>query len=290
MKCCCSKCTQDLKGKTALVTGASSGIGEAIALKLASMGIKTYAAARRVEKMEHLKAHGVHVVMLDITKEESIQACIERINSESGGVDILVNNAGYGSYGSIEEVPLVEAKKQFSVNLFGLAVLTQRVIPFMRKNCFGKIINITSIGGVVAYPYGGWYHSTKFALEGLSASLRQELKPFGIDVMVVRPGAIKSEWSGIAANSLKNISGQGAYAKAVEAMHTMLTGTDIEKLSGTPSDIAEVIEKAITSKHPKHAYIAPKHAKILVCLSRLIGDNCLRDALNRIFMKLPRKM
>ena len=184
----------------------------------------------------------------------------------------------------------MEAKKQFEVNLFGLAVLTQRVIPFMRKNCFGKIINITSIGGVVAYPYGGWYHSTKFALEGLSASLRQELKPFGIDVMVVRPGAIKSEWSGIAANSLKNISGQGAYAKAVEAMHTMLTGTDIEKLSGTPSDIAEVIEKAITSKHPKHAYIAPKHAKILVCLSRLIGDNCLRDALNRIFMKLPRKM
>jgi len=290
MKCCCSKCTQDLTGKTALVTGASSGIGEAIALKLASMGIKTYAAARRVEKMEHLKAHGIHVVMLDITDEASIQTCVERIDSESGGIDILVNNAGYGSYGSIEEVPLVEAKKQFEVNLFGLAALTQRIIPFMRKNRFGKIINITSIGGVVAYPYGGWYHSTKFALEGLSASLRQELKPFDIDVIVVRPGAIKSEWSGIAAHSLKSVSGQGVYAKAVDAMHAMLTGSDIEKLSGTPSDIAAVIEKAITAKHPKHAYIAPKHAKILVCLSRLIGDNCLRDAMNRIFMKLPRKM
>lgn len=286
MKCCYSKCTQNIGGKTALVTGASSGIGEGIAIKLATMGIKTYAAARRVEKMEHLKAHGIHVVALDITDEVSIEACIAQI----GGVDILINNAGYGSYGAIEEVSLEEAKRQFEVNLFGLASLTQKVIPWMRKNRFGKIVNITSIGGVVAYPYGGWYHATKFALEGFSASLRQELKPFDIDVIVVRPGAIKSEWSGIAAESLLRVSGNGAYAKAADTMYNMLTGSDVEKLSGTPLDIADVIEKAITAKHPKHTYTAPKHAKMIVCLSKFIGDNCFRDTLNRIFMKLPRKM
>ncbi|KAG9563219.1 hypothetical protein KCV01_g20770, partial [Aureobasidium melanogenum] len=143
------------KQRVVLVTGASSGIGEAVALRLASEGIVTYAAARRVDRMEHLKSRGVHVLSLDVTDAASIQACVDTIERAHGGIDILVNNAGYGSYGAIEEVPLEEARRQVEVNLFGLAALTQRVIPHMRRQRWGKILNVTSIGGLQAAPYGG---------------------------------------------------------------------------------------------------------------------------------------
>ena len=157
------------KNKVALVTGASSGIGEAVAQRLASIGITTYAAARRVERMEHLKGEGVRVLKLDLTDEQSIDDCFETITAEAGGIDIIVNNAGYGSYGSLEEVPIEEARRQFEVNLFGLARLTQLVIPRMRSKRSGWILNVSSIGGVGASPYGSWYHATKFAVEGLTS-------------------------------------------------------------------------------------------------------------------------
>ncbi|HSJ03168.1 MAG TPA: oxidoreductase [Verrucomicrobium sp.] len=279
-----------LNQRTALVTGASSGIGEATALRLASLGLTTYAAARRVEKMEPLKQHGIRVINLDVTDEASIKSCVGQIAAEAGGIDILVNNAGYGSYGSIEEVPLADARRQVEVNLFGLARLTQLVIPHMRGQRWGKILNVTSIGGLQAAPYGGWYHATKFAVEGLTSSLRQELAPFDVDAILIRPGAIKTEWSGIAADSLLAVSGNGPYAPAVRMMHAMFTGPSLEKMAADPSVIADVIEEAITARRPKSGYLAPFAAKVMIAIGRLAGGDRLRDAITRSFMNLPKKM
>lgn len=272
--------------KTALVTGASAGIGEATALRLSSMGITTYAAARRLDRMEHLKAHGIRVLPLDLTDEDSIWECSQQI----GPVDILVNNAGYGSYGAIEEVPMVEARRQLEVNLLGLASLTQLVIPHMREQRWGKIVNVTSVGGLQAAPYGGWYHATKFAVEGLSSSLRQELRPFGVDVILVRPGAIVTEWGDIAARSLLEVSGEGPYARAVRSLHKLFTGPKIKQMAGTPTDIADVIEQAITARCPSSAYTAPREARMMVLLSKLAGSDRLRDGLTRALLGLPSRM
>lgn len=279
-----------LNQRVALVTGASAGIGEAVALRLAALGITTYAAARRLDRMEHLKAKGIRVLSLDVTDEKSMAACIAAIEKEAGGVDILVNNAGYGSYGSIEEVPMEAARRQVEVNLFGLARLTQLVIPHMRGQRWGKILNVTSVGGLAAFPYGGWYHATKFAVEGLSSSLRQELKPFGVDVVLVRPGAIKTEWAGIAAQSLMEVSGKGPYALAVKSLYQIFTGKDLEKMAGEPAVIADVVEKAVKACCPRKGYIAPRAARVLMRVSRVAGWFGLEDALTRAFMKLPKTM
>src|SRR4051812_45146526 len=162
--------------KTILVTGASSGIGKATAIYLAQCGYQVYGAARRVEKMQSLKAYGVKPIMLDVSKEEGITACVEKIFNETGSIDVLINSAGLGSYGALEDVPLADAKNQLEINLFGVARLIQLVLPQMRKNRYGKIINISSIGGKVGLPMGSWYHASKFAIEGLSDSLRNEVR------------------------------------------------------------------------------------------------------------------
>src|SRR5690348_15143016 len=173
--------------KIALVTGGSSGIGEATALALAERGYTVYAGARRVERMEPLKAHGVRPLAMDVTDDASLQFAVSQMLAEAGRIDVLVNNAGYGSYGALEDVPLSEARSQFEVNVFGAARLTQLVLPHMRAQRSGTVVNITSMGGKVHTPLGGWYHGTKFALEALSDCLRVEAKPFGIDVVVIEP-------------------------------------------------------------------------------------------------------
>lgn len=278
------------KKKVALVTGASSGIGEAVAQRLASIGITTYAAARRVERMEHLKGEGVRVLKLDLTDEQSIDDCFNTITAEAGGIDILVNNAGYGSYGSLEEVPIKEARRQFEVNLFGSARLTQLVIPRMRSKRSGWILNVSSIGGVGASPYGSWYHATKFAVEGLTSALRQELSPFGVNVVVVRPGAIDTEWRHIAGASLLERSGNGPYAKAAKAMHAKFLGPDFDKLVANPSVIADVVQQILITSRPKSVYTAPRVARNMVLVISLLGTDRLRDALTRRFIGLPKTM
>lgn len=276
-----------LTHRTALVTGASSGIGEATALRLAAMGITTYAAARRVERMQHLKRHGVRVLALDVTDGASIEACLKTIEAERGGIDILINNAGYGAYGAFEEVPHDEARRQVEMNLFGLAALTRRAIPHMRRQRWGKILNVSSIGGLQAAPYGSWYHATKFAVEGLSSSLRQELSPFGVDVVLIRPGAIRTEWAGIAADSLLQVSGSGPYAPAVRSLHALFTGGQLERMAAEPAAIADTVVRAIGARRPRSAYIAPRIAWALVRLGQLLGSDRLRDRATRAFMKLP---
>src|ERR1700759_4207487 len=204
--------------RVALVTGGSSGIGEKTALRLQAEGFTTYAVARRVDRMEALASAGVTTFAMDVTDDASMVAGVERIIGEHGRIDVLVNNAGYGSYGAVEDVPIDEARRQFEVNVFGLARLTQLVTPHMRAQQSGYVINISSMGGKIYEPLGSWYHAAKFAVEGLSDSLRIELKPFGIHVVIVEPGAIKTEWGDIAHESLLQMSGGGAYAKQAKAV------------------------------------------------------------------------
>jgi NAD(P)-dependent dehydrogenase (short-subunit alcohol dehydrogenase family) len=240
--------------RTALVTGASSGIGEAAALRLAKAGYTVYAAARRVERMAGLGDAGIHVLKMDVTDDKSVVAGIQQIVEETGRIDVLVNNAGYGSYGAVEDVPLSEAKYQFDVNVFGLARLTQLVLPHMREQRSGRIINISSIGGRIYEPFGGWYHATKFAVEGLSDSLRLEVAPFGIKVVVIEPAGIRTEWSGIAADNLRKTSGDSAYAAHADKAAALLDMADRPAFTSTSEVVAKKIVKAATSRHPLTRY------------------------------------
>ncbi|MFF2424898.1 oxidoreductase [Streptomyces mirabilis] len=183
-----------------------------------------------------------------------MQAGVDGIIAESGRIDVLVNNAGYGSYGAIEDVPLDEARAQFEVNLFGAARLIQLVLPHMRAQRSGTIVNISSMGGKIHTPLGGWYHGTKFALEGLSDCLRMELKPFGVDVVVVEPGAIRTEWGGIAADNLRKTSGDTAYARQADAMAESLGSESTARRSSPPSVIADTVAKAVTARRPRTRY------------------------------------
>ncbi|WP_426440400.1 oxidoreductase [Bradyrhizobium genosp. P] len=276
--------------KVALVTGASSGIGEAVALRLAEGGSKVYAAARRLDRMEHLKEKGIRVLPLDLTDEASIADCHQTIVEETAGIDVLVNNAGYGNYGSIEEIPLNVARRQFEVNLFGLGRITQLAIPHMRSKRSGLIINVSSIGGIGAYPYGGWYHATKFALEGLSSSLRQELSPFDVDVVILRPGAIDTGWRAIVGESLLRYSGNGPYAKAVNAAHSKFMSSEFDKMVADPKVIADVVQEIVETKNPNPIYTAPRMARNLSLVHKLLGSDRVRDAFARRFIGLPKTM
>ncbi len=269
--------------KTALVTGASSGIGEATARRLHDLGYTVYAAARRVERMADLEALGVRVLRLDVTDDASMTAAVDRIIAETGQIDLLVNNAGYGSYGAVEDVPMEEARYQVEVNLFGLARLTQLVTPHLRERRTGRIVNISSIGGKGSEPLGGWYHATKYAVEGLSDALRMELRPFGIDVVVIEPGAIRTEWGGIVHETLTKVSGDTAYAdQATQLMRFHRSA--IERLGVGPEVIADAIADAATARRPKTRYVAPRNARIMLRLQRFVPDRAM-DAITRSAMQ-----
>ena len=180
--------------KVALVTGSSSGIGYDAAIQLNEKGFTVYGAARRMDLLKTLVDKGINILSLDVTKGDSIHACIESIIAKEGRIDVLVNNAGYGSFGAVEDVPMAEARRQMEVNVFDLARMSQLVLPYMRKQKTGRIINITSIAEKVLTPFGGWYHATKFAVECLSDCMRMELKDKGIKVILVEPGGIKTDW------------------------------------------------------------------------------------------------
>ncbi|MCZ8284742.1 MAG: oxidoreductase [Bacteroidia bacterium] len=254
-----------------LITGASSGIGKETARLLSKMGYIVYAAARRTEKMSDLQALGVNTLELDITNDASVQKAIGEIISSHNRIDVLVNNAVYGSYGSLEDVPMEEAKYQFEVNIFGLARLTQLVIPYMRKQRSGRIVNISSMGGKFGEPHGAWYHATKFALEGLSDSLRMELKQFGIEVVVIQPGAIKTEWNKIARENLLSVSGTTAY-KELAGKHAAFLEKGDGSMGSEPMVIAKAIAKAVTSRKPKTRYVAGAGARPMLFLKSILSD------------------
>jgi NAD(P)-dependent dehydrogenase (short-subunit alcohol dehydrogenase family) len=259
--------------KTAIVTGASSGIGEATARRLHQLGYTVYAAARRVDRMTALHEDGIRVVKLDVTDDASMTALVEKVIAETGRVDVLVNNAGYGSYGAVEDVPLDEARRQFDVNVFGLARLTQLVLPYMRAQRSGRVVNISSIGGKIYEPLGGWYHATKFAVEGLSDAMRVELAPFGVDVVVIEPGAIKTEWGGIAAGSALARSGHTAYAERARMVAGLLSAAETNpRLVSPPTVIADAVAKAVTARRPKTRYAVGGGAKPMLFARKLLSD------------------
>lgn len=258
--------------KVAIITGASSGMGKSTAQFLHKMGVTVYGAARRLDRMKDLEAAGMHIISLDLTDDASIQACVNKVLEQEGRVDILINNAGYGSYGAVEDVPVEEAKRQFEVNIFGLARITQLVLPTMRAQKSGRIVNISSMGGKIFTPMGAWYHATKHALEGWSDCLRLEVKDFGIDVVIVEPGGIKTDWGSIAADNLKKTSGSGAYAifanKVADGMKEMYAGsqlTDVDVLG-------ETIAKAATTNNPSRRYAKGFMAKPSMAIRRWFGD------------------
>ncbi len=258
--------------KVALVTGASSGIGKMIARELHAAGFQVYAAARRVERMDALQAEGITPVSLDLTIDDSICACVKDVLNSAGRIDVLVNNAGYGSYGAIEDVPLEEGRRQFDVNLFGMARLIQLVTPTMRAQHNGKVVNISSMGGKIWTKFGGWYHATKYAVEGLSDCLRMELKPFGIDVIVVEPGGIKTDWGIIAANNLKRTSVNGAYAQMANAAADGMIKNYSGNMLSKPELIAKTVRKAVTKRRPRTRYLIGFGAKPMVWTHKIFGD------------------
>lgn len=271
----------------AFVTGASTGIGFETAIKLAAHGFTVYAGARRIEKMEPLKAHGVNVVALDVTDEESMSAAVGAVIAAHGRVDVLVNNAGYGSYGSLEEVELAEGRRQFDVNVFGLARMTQLVLPAMRASGRGRIINVSSIGGQMYEPLGAWYHATKFAVEGLSDSLRLELKPHGIKVSIIEPAGTQTEWGAISGESLLATSGRGPYMDQARVVAAALASTDGSAMSTHPDVIADAIVHAATSARPKTRYPVGKGARAILLLRRLLPDRVFDVVIWNIYKRFP---
>lgn len=260
-----------MKQKVILLTGASSGIGYDTATRLAKQGHKVYGAARRIDKMQPLKELGVTPIKMDVTDDASMIAGVNAVMEAEGRIDVLVNNAGYGYFGAIENVSMEEARKQLEVNVFGLARLTQLVIPHMRQQGSGRIVNLASIAGKLALYFGGWYHVSKFAVEGFSDALRMELKPFGIDVVIIEPGGIRTEWGVIAADHLAESSKGTVYEQAAlnEANAMKYTYTRAKLLSN-PSVIAKAICKGVNKRHPKARYRTGMGSHSLVFLHWLL--------------------
>jgi NAD(P)-dependent dehydrogenase (short-subunit alcohol dehydrogenase family) len=258
--------------KAALVTGASSGIGDATARRLAELGYTVYAAARRADRMAALAERGIRTEAADVTDDAALAALVDKIISETGRIDVLVNNAGYGSYGALEDVPLAEARRQFDVNVFGLARLTQLVLPHMRARRDGYIVNVSSIGGKIWEPLGAWYHAAKFAVEGLSDSLRAEVAEFGIKVIVIEPGAIRTEWAAIAADNLQAASAGTPYRDQARFVGGTLRATDRSRLSSGPDVVAGTIGKAVQSPRPRTRYAVGGGARAVLLARRVLTD------------------
>ncbi|GAB3811009.1 oxidoreductase [Kribbella italica] len=251
---------------TVLVTGASSGMGKATAEKLLEDGYTVYAVARRVELMRDLEERGATVVGVDVTNDDELVKLVESID---GGVDVLVNNAGFGLYGAVEDTSIDDARYQFEVNVFAMARLTQLVLPGMRARKNGRIVNLSSMGGKVYTPLGAWYHASKHAVEGWSDCLRIEVKPFGIDVVVIEPGIVATEFGSVLAGPVMERSGQGAYADLAGRIAAASAGG-----SGatSPAKLADVIVKAIGAPRPRTRYVAGQYARPLLFVRKWFGD------------------
>jgi NAD(P)-dependent dehydrogenase (short-subunit alcohol dehydrogenase family) len=259
-----------------LVTGCSSGIGRATALRLAEHGHTVYASARRPESIADLEDRGCRLLTLDVTEEESMRTAVEAIEAEQGAVGALVNNAGYSHSGAIESVPLDEVRRQFETNVFGLARMCQLVLPGMRARGAGRIVNLSSMGGTLVFPGGGFYHATKYAVEAISDALRFEVKGFGIDVVIVQPGAIRTGFAEAASTAMGHNEPEGPYAdfnaRVEQATHEAYEKGLLSMLGGEPDAVAKIIQRAITAKSPKSRYRVTPSAHLLIRQRALMSD------------------
>ena len=257
------------KRPVALITGASSGMGKDLALRLLESGYAVYGVARRVERMKDIEDAGGVAMSMDLTHDDSMVAVVDRVIREQGRIDLLVNSAGYGQMGALEDVPVDMARRQMEVNLYGVGRMVQLCLPRMRAQKAGRIINISSVGGKCAFPLGGWYHASKFALEGYSDSLRMEVKPFGIDVVVIEPGGTDSEWISTAEAELKQYSYQGAYSGLAT---NMVNSPTWHRQMPPVSVVTNTIMKAVKARRPKPRYQATRGAGTIVFLRRVLSD------------------
>jgi NAD(P)-dependent dehydrogenase (short-subunit alcohol dehydrogenase family) len=259
--------------KVVLITGCSTGIGRATAERLALAGHIVYASARRPESIEDLKERGCRTLALDVTSEESMSAAVAAIEEAEGAVGALVNNAGYSQNGAVETVPLDDVRAQFETNVFGLLRMCQLVLPGMRRRGEGTIVNISSMGGRLTFPGGGIYHATKHAVEAISDAMRFEVAGFGIHVVLIEPGIIRSSFGETAAGSVSG--GDGPYAAfnaAVAEVNATASDGPLGRLGGQPDDVAKVIEAAIAARRPRTRYRVTASARVLITQRRLLPD------------------
>ena len=271
--------------KVVILTGASSGIGYDSAIKLAKQGHKVYAAARRVDLMQPLTSYGVITLRLDVTDEESMKKAVQTVLDAESRIDVLVNNAGYGYFGAVENVSMDEARRQLEVNVFGLARMCQLVLPVMRQQGRGLIVNTSSIAGKIVLPYGGWYHVSKFSVEALSDALRMELKPFGINVSMIEPGGIKTDWGIIAARHLRESSEGTPYENSALRESQLLHAAYSGRYLSSPSVITRAISRAVNSRHPKARYRTGRFAHLGVFFHWMLPARWW-DAMMRGFCKI----
>ena len=269
--------------KVILVTGASAGIGREAAILLAREGHTVYAGARRLDRLEELTEHGIAPVEMDVTGKDDNERAVSRIIEHEGRIDVLINNAGFGLYGPVEEIPLEDARYQFDVNLFGLAHLTQLVLPHMRAQRSGRIINVSSVVGKIFVPLGAWYVATKHALEGWSDCLRLEAAPFNIDVVLVEPGAIRTEFFDVTRGRLKEYHDDTAYEAQFEPFLKMFEDPKARARSTEAHVLGEVLVEAATTPRPRRRYVRGHLARPALFIRKWLGDGAYEFLLRRSF-------
>ena len=277
-----------MNSKAVLITGCSTGIGRTTAEHLASKGWTVYATARRPESIADLEAKGCKTLALDVTNEESMQTAVRAVEEAEGAVGVLINNAGYSQSGAVEEVPMDQVRRQFETNVFGLLRMSQLVLPGMRRQGWGRIVNISSMGGRLVFPGGGIYHGTKFAVEAISDAMRWEVRGFGIDVILIEPGLIKTEFGETAAHSVNDATpADGPYAEFNQLVASATVGAYEGRAATGPETVAKRIEKAISRGRPRTRYPITAGARVLLGVRRLLPDRGW-DAMMRTQFKPPR--
>ena len=259
-----------------LITGCSTGIGRATAEHLADRGHTVYATARRPESIADLEAKGINTLALDVTDETSMQSAVKAVEDAEGAVGALVNNAGYSQSGAVESVKLDDVRAQFETNVFGLIRMSQLVLPGMRHRRHGRIVNVGSMGGTLVFPGGGIYHATKYAVEAISDAMRFEVKGFGVDVVLIQPGLITTEFATAAVGALnRGTTDDGPYAHFNQAVAAGTAGAyegPTARFGGPPESVAKVIEKAITSSRPRTRYKVTASARLIMGQRKLLTD------------------
>ncbi len=282
----------EASSRAVLVTGCSSGIGAATAEKLAEDGWKVYATARRPETLADLAEKGCETLALDVTDEASMQAAVDAVTEAEGAVGVLINNAGYSQSGAVESVSMEQVRRQFETNVFGLIRMCQLVLPGMREQGWGKIVNIGSMGGRLTFPGGGLYHATKYAVEAISDAMRFELRGFGVDVILIEPGLIVTNFGEVAAGSVEGAAEDkdGPYAdfnKKVARLTVSAYKGPMSKLGGGPETVAKTIAGALKSGRPKPRYPVTPSAHLLISQRRLVPDQ-IWDLMMRTQYPTPR--
>jgi NAD(P)-dependent dehydrogenase (short-subunit alcohol dehydrogenase family) len=276
--------------KAVLITGCSSGIGRATADRLAGVGWKVYATARQVEAIAPLEEGGCELLPLDVTDEDSMRAAVDEVERREGAVGVLVNNAGYSQSGAVEAVPTEKVRRQFETNVFGLARMCQLVLPGMRRQGYGRIVNVSSMGGKLTFPGAGYYHASKHAVEALSDALRFEVAGFGVRVAVIEPGLIRTSFAQAAVGSMDGSGGEHPYAGFDEGVARATAENyvrgPISRLAGEPEAVAEAIERAISARSPRSRYAVTPSAHLFMGLRRLLPDRAW-DAILRTSYPQP---